>query len=79
MHKHGPEGIESLSELKSNSHGFAQMHALIEKHWKAHNTLLGFGTDHGCHEIDGGCGSHGLEMEEDLNILHFYKALPKQA
>ena len=28
--------------------------------------------DHGCHEIDGGCGSHGLDMPEDLNIHHFY-------
>jgi hypothetical protein len=33
--------------------------------------------DHGCHEIDGGCGSHGLDMEEDLNIVHRYIALPK--
>ena len=28
--------------------------------------------DHGCHEIDGGCGSHGLDMPED--ILQFYSA-----
>ena len=29
-------------------------------------------TDHGCHEIDGECGSHGLDMEEDMNVIHFY-------
>lgn len=33
--------------------------------------------DHGAHEIDGGCGSHGLDMPEDINICHLYKALPK--
>ena len=27
-------------------------------------------------EIDGGAGSHGLDMEEDLNIVHLYKAYP---
>ena len=52
--------------------------ALIRNHWQSHNTLIGFATDHGCHEIDGDCGSHGLDMPEDLNIVHFYKAYPKK-
>jgi hypothetical protein len=33
--------------------------------------------DHGCHAIDADAGSHGLDMEEDLNIMHLYKAYPK--
>ncbi len=45
----------------------------IKEHWKKHNTLVGFAMDYGCHEIDGNCGSHGLDMPEDLNITHFYK------
>ena len=36
---------------------------------------MGFTMDHGCHEIDGNCGSHGLDMDEDLNIVHLYKIL----
>ena len=32
--------------------------------------------DHGCHEIDGGAGAHGLDMPEDINITHLYKAYP---
>ena len=36
---------------------------------------LGFAMDHGCHEIDGECGSHGLDMPEDLNIVHSYIAM----
>lgn len=50
--------------------------ALISEHWKSHNTLVGFAMDHGCHEIDGDCGSHGLDMPEDLNIVHLYQAYP---
>ena len=74
MHKFGPESIEALAELRSNSKEYAVFDELIQKHWKNYNSLVGFAMDHGCHEIDGGCGSHGLDMPEDLNIVHFYKA-----
>jgi len=46
--------------------------SLIKERWKHHRTLYGFAADHGCHEIDGGCGSHGLDMPEDTELLHFY-------
>ena len=49
----------------------------VEEHWKDHDVLYGFMPDHGCHDIDGGCGSHGLDMEEDMNIIHFYGAKPR--
>ena len=78
MHKFSPEGIEALAELRANAEVFSMFAAIIESHWQQHNTLLGFAMDHGCHEIDGHCGSHGLDMVEDLNITHLYKAYPKQ-
>ena len=73
MHKTGPEGIDALSELRINTHCYRIFDSLIAEHWKQHRTLLGFATDHGCHEIDGSSGSHGLDMPEDLNILHYYR------
>ncbi len=75
MHKNGPESVVALSELRSNVHTFALFYEMIQTHWKKHNTLIGFAMDHGCHEIDGGCGSHGLDMEEDLNIVHLYQII----
>jgi predicted AlkP superfamily pyrophosphatase or phosphodiesterase len=77
MHKYGPESVQALGELRANSELFAMYTKLIEKYWKGHDTLVGFAMDHGCHEIDGGCGAHGLDMEEDLNIRHYYKVYPK--
>ena len=74
MHKYGPESVEALAELLANDEAFGMFSVLIERFWRKHNTLMGFAMDHGCHEIDGNCGSHGLDMEEDLNILHLYKA-----
>lgn len=75
MHKYGPESREALGELRANSRTFGLFYELIAANWKQHNTLLGFAMDHGCHEIDGDCGSHGLDMDEDMNIVHFYKAI----
>lgn len=74
MHRYGPESIEALGELRDNSYAFATFCELIKNNWKDHNTLVGFAMDHGCHAIDGGCGSHGLDMEEDLHIVHRYGA-----
>ena len=71
MHKHGPEGIDALGELRVNAHVFAMFGEAIRECWKEHRALVGFAMDHGCHEIDDG-GSHGLDMPEDLNITHFY-------
>ncbi|MBO4326222.1 MAG: alkaline phosphatase family protein [Clostridia bacterium] len=73
MHKTGPEGVNALAELRVNAESFAFFSHLIRKHWAEHNTLVGFAMDHGCHEIDGQLGSHGLDMEEDLNIVHLYR------
>lgn len=73
MHKFGPESNRALAELRANDHMFGMISELIKTHWKDHNTLAGFAMDHGCHEIDGGCGSHGLDMPEDINIVHLYK------
>ena len=78
MHKFGPESTEALAELRTNCHTFGMLCELIQSNWKQHNTLVGFAMDHGCHEIDGGCGSHGLDMEEDLNIVHLYRGFAKQ-
>ncbi len=78
MHKYGPESIEALGELRANSRTFGIFDELIRNNWKHHNTLVGFAMDHGCHEIDGNCGSHGLDMEEDINIVHLYNAYKKE-
>lgn len=79
MHKTGPESDASLAALHMNSHVFGMFSELIKKNWTGHNTLVGFAMDHGCHEIDGSCGSHGLDMDEDINIVHLYRGYPRKA
>ena len=72
MHKNGPEGEISIEVLKKNLDTYCKFIDKINAQWKKHNVLYGFCPDHGCHDIDGGCGSHGLDMEEDMNVIHFY-------
>lgn len=78
MHKFGPESPEALGELRLNDSAYGSYDALIREKWKHHNVFMGFAMDHGCHEIDAG-GSHGLDMPEDTEITHFYKAYAKEA
>lgn len=74
MHRYGPESTNALEEAKVNTQYFAFFDALIRMNLNNHRWLLGFAMDHGAHEIDAGCGSHGLDMPEDIDIVHLYKA-----
>lgn len=76
MHKFSPEGTEAIDALKANVKAFEAIGESIRTHWKNRDAALFFAPDHGCHEIDGGLGSHGLEMPEDMNIMHFYGMFP---
>lgn len=78
MHKVSPEGEKALEALKRNIKTYSELVSSINKNWKNHNVLYGFCPDHGCHEIDGGCGAHGLDMEDDMNIIHFYGVKAKE-
>ncbi len=72
MHKHGTESHEALAALRQNVAFYAELIEKIRRCWKRHNVFYGFCPDHGCHEIDAECGSHGLDMPEDMNVIHFY-------
>lgn len=72
MHKFGPESPQALAALRHNVDAFSTLADAVRAQWTAHRTLSAFAPDHGCHEIDGDCGSHGLYMPEDMNIIHFY-------
>ncbi|MDR2515026.1 MAG: alkaline phosphatase family protein [Christensenellaceae bacterium] len=72
MHRYSPESPEALQKLRLNSEVFAAMHERIGRCWQKHRTFIGYCPDHGCHAIDGGLGSHGLEVDTDMDIIHLY-------
>ena len=78
MHQSGPESMEALAEARFNYQTFCMFDTMIQTHWKKHNTLIGFGMDHGCHLKDDGSGkgTHCDDSPEDRNIVHLYKIHP---
>ena len=72
MHKTGPEAPKAMEALHMNLDFYCKMVDTVKEKWKNHNVFYGFMPDHGCHEIDGDCGGHGFDMEEDMNVIHFY-------
>ena len=73
IHRTAPESQEAMNELQQNIATFCTITEEIEKHWGSHRTMIGFCTDHGCHEIDGNLGDHGLDIAEDMNVIHFFR------
>ena len=72
MHRWGPESPEALAQLTHNAQSFEMLSTAAQKAWQGIPSMTAFLPDHGCHEIDGQLGSHGLDMPEDMNIIHFY-------
>jgi len=77
MHKTGPEAPAAMEALKDNIWTYRRLVEAVGEHWKDHDVVYGFMPDHGCHQIDKSAGSHGLDMEEDMNVIHFYGAKAK--
>lgn len=73
MHRYGPESPEALDALRANGLAFRSLYETAESAWSGMEFTAAFATDHGCHEIDGGCGSHGLDMDEDMFVVHMWK------
>lgn len=73
MHRSGPEAEESLAQLRHNAVSFETLSQAARNAWAGKAAMAAFLPDHGCHEIDGQLGSHGLDMVEDMNIVHFYE------
>ncbi len=73
MHRHGPEGVETLRALRENIATYAELHKAIGTHWCDRRAALVFAPDHGCHATPDGKGSHGCDDPSDMHVPHFYR------
>ncbi len=72
MHQLGPENEKSLTALDGQIRYFDELANCAKAAWKNQQAIIGFCPDHGIHLEDSGHGTHGTDMEEDINILHFF-------
>jgi len=77
IHSHTPESPEAMAAAQHHIRDFDRLASAVEKHWKAHNSLIVWAPDHGNHLDWDGHGNHGEFREEDINVVHFYGAIPR--
>lgn len=74
MHRTFPESEESLQALKNHIAAFDRLCTAAEESWDTEDSLVVWATDHGIHTNENGHGAHGSDLEEDLNVMHFFGA-----
>ena len=72
MHRCGPENEESLRALAENAAAWRRLCLAASEGWGGLNWVSAFATDHGCHTLPDGRGSHGEDREEDMNVVHLW-------
>lgn len=78
MHGTRVESPEALAVMRKNCRFFGELMRTVESCYKG-ETFVGFATDHGCHDNpETGRGTHGTDLTDDLNVVHFYGILRGQ-
>lgn len=74
MHGEGVEAEISLKQIDINADHFDRLVKKARSKWnkEGYKSLFAWITDHGCHNDEIGRGTHGSDLEEDLNIVHFW-------
>jgi len=78
IHVSTPDSPEALAAFHKHITHFDLLCKQVKNHWQSHNTLICFATDHGNHLNWDGYGTHGEYRPEDINVMHFYGAVPKK-
>lgn len=73
LHKTTPRSPECIAALKKHCAAFAQLAAAVHLHWGEYSRAIAFIPDHGAHiDPETGCGTHGEDIPEDMDLLHFW-------
>lgn len=79
MHRTFPESERALAALRHHIDAFDRLCTAVEESWRGFDRMVCWATDHGIHTNDEGHGTHGSDLEEDLNVMHFFGVQPKAA
>lgn len=78
MHGAQVEAHESLAVMRNECALFDKIACAAKESYRNENTFLGFCTDHGCHDNGNNRGTHGTALPDDLNVVHFFGAQPRE-
>jgi hypothetical protein len=73
MHATGPFSNEAIQAAKNNISGFIRLSMDFDEYWGLYNRVIVFSPDHGAHlNYSDGKGTHGDDIPEDMEIIHYY-------
>ncbi|NLU24899.1 MAG: hypothetical protein GXW99_09405 [Clostridiales bacterium] len=76
IHDFTPEAPGAMEAARHHIRDFGRLADAVDEYWTKHDTLLVWASDHGNHVDWDGHGNHGEYREEDINVVHFYGAIP---
>lgn len=78
MHATFPESEKSLAALQHHIAAFDRLCNAVEESWTGYDRMVCWATDHGIHTNAEGHGTHGADIEEDMNVMHFFGVKNKE-
>ena len=73
MHKTEPFSAESTQAMNNHISSFKRLAEAFNNHWRQYDRMIVFAPDHGAHiDAETGNGSHGLDIPEDMELVHYY-------
>lgn len=76
IHVNFPEAPCAIEAVEHHVAAFDRLASAAEETWADKNGLIVWASDHGNHVEWDGHGNHGEYREEDINVIHFYGAVP---
>jgi hypothetical protein len=79
LHETEPESGKAIEAMANHIASFVEIAGVIERNWDRHTSLIAFAPDHGAHtDSSTGKGTHGEDIPEDMNIMHFFGVINKR-
>ncbi len=73
----GPFSNECIAAFQRHVQTFEVLAHAVDQFWGKHNRALAFTPDHGGHiDDEQGCGTHGLDIPEDMDLYHYFGIWP---
>lgn len=73
LHQTEPFSSEAIQAMNNHISSFEILSDAFNRFWRQHDRLIVFAPDHGAHlDTKTGKGNHGLDIPEDMELIHYY-------
>ena len=79
LHRTEPFSEKAIQAMKNHISSFEKLSTAFNDSWNQYDRLIVFAPDHGAHtDTETGKGTHGLDIPEDMDLIHYYGVYPKE-